>query len=110
MTTAGRASAPPHWPPRGARAASAVPTADPPGSFSPTPPASGLVRHGRPEAWAAGAVIAVARVNGLLGAGRAITAHQVADELDVTLGALAVTEQQLARALNVSSYSPRPLP
>lgn len=71
----------------------------------------GLVRHGRPEAWAAGAVIAVARVNGLLGAGRAITAHQVADELDVTLGALVATEQQLARALNVSSYtSPRPLP
>ena len=71
----------------------------------------GLVRHGRPEAWAAGAVIAVARANGLLGAGRAITAQQVADELDVTLGALAVTEQQLARALNVSSYtSPRPLP
>ena len=71
----------------------------------------GLVRHGRPEAWAAGAVIAVARVNGLLGAGGAITAQQVADELDVTLGALAVTEQQLARALNVSSYtSPRPLP
>ena len=55
--------------------------------------------------------IAVARVNGLLGAGRAITAQEVADELDVTLGALAVTEQQLARALNVSSYtSPRPLP
>jgi hypothetical protein len=53
----------------------------------------------------------VARVNGLLGAGRAITAQQVADELDVTLGALAVTEQRLARALNVSSYtSPRPLP
>ena len=71
----------------------------------------GLVRHGTPEAWAAGAVIAVARVNGLLGAGRAITAQQVADELDVTLGALAVIEQQLARALNVSSYmSPRPLP
>jgi hypothetical protein len=48
--------------------------------------------------WAAGAVIAVARVNGL-STGRATTAQQVTDELDVTLGALAVTEQQqLARA------------
>ena len=65
--------------------------------------ALGLVRHGRPEAWAAGAVIAVARVNGLLGTGRAVTAQQVADELEVSLGALAVAEQQLAQALNLSS-------
>jgi hypothetical protein len=68
------------------------------------------VRHGRPEAWAAGAVIAVARVNGLLGTGRAVTAQQVADELEVSLGALAVAEQQLARALNLSSYATPPAP
>ena len=42
----------------------------------------GLVRHGRPEAWAAGVVIAVARVNGRLGTGRAVSAQQVADELE----------------------------
>jgi len=68
------------------------------------------VRHGRPEVWAAGAVIAVARVNGLLGTGRAVTAQQVADELEVSLGALAVAEQQLARALNLSSYATPPAP
>jgi hypothetical protein len=36
----------------------------------------GVIRHGRPEAWAAGAVIALARASGLLGAGRALTAQQ----------------------------------
>jgi Domain of unknown function (DUF6398) len=66
----------------------------------------GVIRHGRPEAWAAGAVIALARANGLLGAGRALTAQQVAEELDVSLGALAVTEHQLARALNLERYGP----
>ena len=68
----------------------------------------GVVRHGRPEAWAAGAVIALARASGLLGAGRALAAQQVADELDVTLGALAVTERELARALNLAHYAHRP--
>jgi len=68
----------------------------------------GVIRHGRPEAWAAGAVIALARANGLLGAGRALTAQQVAEELDVSLGALAVTEHELARALNLQRYAHRP--
>ena len=67
----------------------------------------GVIRHGRPEAWAAGAVVALARVNGLLGAGRGLTAEQVADELDVMLGALAVTERELARALNLAHYARR---
>lgn len=70
----------------------------------------GLLCHGRPEAWADGAVIAVARVSGLLGTGRAITTQQVTDELEVSLGTLAVTEQQLARALNLSSYATPPPP
>ena len=68
----------------------------------------GVIRRGRPEAWAAGAVIAVARASGLLGTGRPLTAQQVADELDVTLGALAVTERELARALNLARYARRP--
>jgi len=68
----------------------------------------GIIRHGRPEAWAAGAVIALARADGLLGAGRALTAQQVAEELDVSLGALAVTEHELARALNLERYAHRP--
>jgi hypothetical protein len=52
----------------------------------------GVIRHGRPEAWVdPGAVVAVARANGLLGAEGALTAQRVADELGVTLGALAVT-------------------
>jgi hypothetical protein len=54
---------------------------------------------------AAGAVVAVARVNGLLGAGRVLTADQVADELDVTLGAIVVTERELGRVLNLSRYA-----
>jgi len=68
----------------------------------------GVIRHGRPEAWAAGAVTAVARANGLLGAERALSAQQIAVELDVTLGALAVTERELARALNLARYAQRP--
>ena len=66
----------------------------------------GVIRHGRPEAWAAGAVVALARANGLLGADEALTAQQVADELGVTLGALAVTERELA-GLKLASYPRR---
>jgi Domain of unknown function (DUF6398) len=68
----------------------------------------GVIRHGRPEAWAAGAVTALARANGLLGAEGALTALQIAEDLDVTLGALAVTERELARALNLARYAHRP--
>jgi hypothetical protein len=68
----------------------------------------GVIRHGRPEAWAAGAVIAVARASGLVGNGRPVSAHEVAEDLDVTLNALAVTERELGRALNVSRYAQRP--
>ena len=68
----------------------------------------GVIRHGRAEAWAAGAVVAVARVSGLIGSGRALTAHEVADEFDVTLGALAVTERELAGAVHLARYARRP--
>jgi Domain of unknown function (DUF6398) len=67
----------------------------------------GVVRHGRPEAWAAGAVVTLVRANGLLGAEGALTAREVADELGVTLGTVAVTERELDRALNLSRYAPR---
>jgi hypothetical protein len=67
----------------------------------------GVIRHGRAEAWAAGAVVALARVCGRLGADRVLTAQQVADELDVTLGTLAVTERELARVLNIPRYARR---
>jgi hypothetical protein len=67
----------------------------------------GVIRHGQPEAWAAGAVVALARVNGLLGGEGAFTASQVADELDVTLGALVVTERELARSLTLARYAHR---
>ena len=67
----------------------------------------GVIRHGRPEAWAAGAVIALARVSGLIGAGRPVSAQRVADEFGVTLGALAVTEGELARALHLARYARR---
>jgi hypothetical protein len=67
----------------------------------------GVVRHGWPEAWAAGAVVALARVNDLLGAEGALTAEEVADELDVTVGTLAVTESELARVLNFAGYAHR---
>ena len=65
------------------------------------------VQHRPAGGVAATAVIALARANGLLGAGRALTAQQVADELDVSLGALAVTEHELARALNLERYAHR---
>lgn len=67
----------------------------------------GVIRHGTPEAWAAGAVVAVARVNGLLGAEGGLTAAEVADDLDVSLGTQAVTERELARALNPARYARR---
>ncbi len=65
----------------------------------------GVIRHGQPEAWAAGAVLALARVSGLIGAGQPLGAQQVADEFGVTLGALAVTERELARALHLTRYA-----
>ena len=68
----------------------------------------GVIRHGRSEAWAAGTVIALARVSGLIGTGRPLTAQQVADDFGVTLGALAVTERELARALHLGRYARRP--
>jgi hypothetical protein len=67
----------------------------------------GVIRHGRAEAWAAGAVIALARASGLVGTGRPVSAREVADDLDVTLGSLNVTERELARALNLSRYARR---
>ena len=67
----------------------------------------GVIRHGRPEAWAAGAVVALARVSGLIGAERPLSAQQVADEFGVTLGTLAVTERELERALRLARYAPR---
>ena len=51
--------------------------------------------------------VQLARVNGLLGAEQALTAQQVADELDATLGTLAVTERELARVLNLARYARR---
>jgi hypothetical protein len=44
---------------------------------------------------------------GRLGVEGALTAQQVADELDVTLGTLAVTERELARVLNFARYARR---
>jgi hypothetical protein len=67
----------------------------------------GVIRHGRPEAWAAGAVVALARFSGVLGAEGALTAQQVADDLDVTLGTLTVTERELSRALNLAPSAHR---
>jgi hypothetical protein len=67
----------------------------------------GVIRHGRPEAWAAGAVVALVRANGVLGADGVLTAQEVAAELDATLGALAVTERELARVLNLTRYARR---
>jgi hypothetical protein len=67
----------------------------------------GVICHGRPEAWAAGAVVAVARVNGLLGVEGALTAEEVAEELGVTLGTLAVTERELARVFKLARYGRR---
>lgn len=65
----------------------------------------GVIRHGRPEAWAAGAVVALARVSGLIGKGRSVTAQGVADEFGVTLGAVAVTQRELARSLHLARYA-----
>jgi hypothetical protein len=67
----------------------------------------GVIRHGRPEAWAAGAVIALARVSGLIGQDRSLTAQEVADDFGVTLGALAVTERELAGGLHLARYARR---
>jgi hypothetical protein len=58
--------------------------------------------------WAADAVITVARASGLIGAGRAITAKEVAAELEVSVAALAVAERKLGRALNLAQYAHRP--
>jgi hypothetical protein len=68
----------------------------------------GVIRHGRPEAWAAGAVIALARVSGLIGSGRPLSAQQVADEFGVSLRALAVTGRELARPLNLATRGAHP--
>ena len=65
----------------------------------------GVIRHGRPEAWAAGAVTALAGVSGLIGKGRPMTAQHIADEFGVTLGALAVTRRELAQALHLARYA-----
>ncbi|MGZ6637578.1 MAG: DUF6398 domain-containing protein [Solirubrobacteraceae bacterium] len=68
-----------------------------------------LMRHGSPEAWAASGIILIARANHLLrSGGESVSAQQVADDLGVSLGALASTERELARALNLSRYRYRP--
>ena len=67
----------------------------------------GVIRRGRSEAWAAGAVVALARVNGRLGVEGALTAQQVAGELDVTLGMLAVPKHEPACVLNLEHYARR---
>ena len=43
----------------------------------------------------------------MLGADGALTAQEIAEDLDVTLGTLAVTERELARALNLTRYARR---
>ena len=69
----------------------------------------GLMRHGTPEAWAASGIILIARANDLLlPGGESVSAQLVADDLGVSVGALASTEQQLARALNPARYRYRP--
>ena len=67
----------------------------------------GVIRHGSPEAWAGGAVVAVVRANGVVGADGELTAQEIADAFDVTVGTLAVTERELARALNLTRYTRR---
>ena len=65
----------------------------------------GLMRHGSPEAWAASGIILIARANRLLHpGGESISAQLVAGELGVSVGALASTERQLARSLNLAQY------
>jgi hypothetical protein len=69
----------------------------------------GLMRHGSPEAWAASAIVLIARANHLVGhSGEPVSAQQVADALGVSIGALASTERQLTRALNLARYRHRP--
>lgn len=68
----------------------------------------GVIRHGQPEVWAAGAVVALARVSGLIGAGRSITAQQVAADFGVSLGAASVAERELAGALHMARYATKP--
>ena len=67
----------------------------------------GVIRHGRPEAWAAGAVVALVRASGALGAEGVLTAQDLANEFGVTLGTLTVIERELGRALNLARYPPR---
>ncbi len=70
----------------------------------------GLMRHGSSEAWAAGGIILLARANHLLRpGGESVSAQWVADDLGVSLGALASTQRELARALNLARYLYRPL-
>jgi hypothetical protein len=54
--------------------------------------------------------VAPARLSGLIGAGRPLSAQYVADEFGVMPGALAVTERELARALRLARYARRPAP
>lgn len=69
----------------------------------------GLMRHGSSEAWAAGGIILLARANHLLGpGGESVSAQWVADDLGVSLGALASTQWELARVLNLARYLYRP--
>lgn len=63
------------------------------------------MRNGSPEAWAASGIILIARANDLLHpGGGSLSAQLVAGELGVSIGALASTEQQLARSLNLAEY------
>lgn len=67
----------------------------------------GVIRHGRSEAWAAGAIMALARVSGLIGTEGSLSAQQLAEEFGVTIGALAVTERELAGSLHLARYARR---
>jgi Mg-chelatase subunit ChlI len=49
--------------------------------------------------------VAVVRANGVVGADGELTAQEIADAFDVTVGTLAVTERELARALNLTRYT-----
>ena len=63
-----------------------------------------LLRHGLSEAWAAGAVVALApRQRHARRAGSAYRPRRSLMRLDVTRGTLAVTDRELARALNLLS-------
>jgi Domain of unknown function (DUF6398) len=65
----------------------------------------GVLRHGRPEVWAGGAVVALGRASGLIGPQGSLSADEVAEEFDVTVGALGVIERELTRALHVARYA-----